>query len=191
MHEDVREDCEKRGHVDLYVSGFPCQPFSTIGRGAGGTGPCNSADAVLDYTTDAKPTVFVLENATGLVARHTPVFSKVLQRFQTASDKVTRNIVWADDHGIPQSRSRVYIIGIQAVATGRRFEWPAPLKVKPGLKHFLDDAPEDDDEAAVPAAPLAPASSVSARGFVSRTGTIGALRPPPPPWKSSSWLLRA
>ena len=46
-----------------------------------------------------------------------------------------------DEHGIPHNRSRVYIVGIRAVATGRRFEWPAPLKVKPSLKYFLDDAP--------------------------------------------------
>ena len=141
MYTDVREQHGQRGRVDLYVSGFPCQPFSSIGRNMGTADPRNAAEAVLDYITGFKPKVVVLENVGGLVQRHLPAFMKVLQSLQKASYQVTWNYMRTDDHGIPHSRRRVYIVGIQTVAAGRRFEWPAPLKVKPGLKYFLDDAP--------------------------------------------------
>eukprot|EP00974_Lingulodinium_polyedra_P028514 2748044-Lingulodinium_polyedra.AAC.1 len=57
----------------------------------------------------------------------------VLERFRRASYQVTWNIVRADEHCVPRRRPRLYLCGVLSVAEGRRFEWPQPLKVKPGL----------------------------------------------------------
>ena len=89
MYNDVREAYGQRGRVDLYVSGFPCQPFSSVGLGLGSLDPRNAADAVLDYIIDNKPKVVVLENVKGIAERHKPVFAKVQRMLQKASDQVT------------------------------------------------------------------------------------------------------
>ena len=70
MYGDIRErDNSRVPHVDLYVVGFPCQPFSTAGKRQGTDDPAGRGDvvwSVLDYIEKREPTVFVLENAPGL-----------------------------------------------------------------------------------------------------------------------------
>eukprot|EP00974_Lingulodinium_polyedra_P044310 4251334-Lingulodinium_polyedra.AAC.1 len=67
-------------------------------------------EAVLDYVAEWKPKVVVLENVRGLLERHHETFVSVLSKLQKAHYQVTWDIMKTDEHGIPHSRSRIYII---------------------------------------------------------------------------------
>ena len=56
--------------VDVYVAGFPCQPFSAIGAREGFNDPRERYKVffrLIKYIKTAKPSVFVLENVRGVL----------------------------------------------------------------------------------------------------------------------------
>ena len=63
-------DASKVPYTDLYVAGFPCQPFSTMGKQEGfedTQGRGTIFFDILEYIRDKVPKVFILENVKGLV----------------------------------------------------------------------------------------------------------------------------
>lgn len=72
--------------VDLYVSGFSCQPYSSEGKGLGENDPDRGShlDYVLKYVLAKGPRVAVLENVQGLLSkrfRRTFKKASVLQKY--------------------------------------------------------------------------------------------------------------
>ena len=68
MYHDIRvRPTMQTPAVDLYVAGFPCQPFSLAGRCAGFDSPNNGTifAHILNYISCRSPRVFVLENVAG------------------------------------------------------------------------------------------------------------------------------
>lgn len=70
LYPDVACPARKEApHVDIYVAGFPCQPYSAAGKNGGLAdqrgGPV--LNAVLDYIVSRLPKIFVLENVLGLL----------------------------------------------------------------------------------------------------------------------------
>merc|ERR1719331_2667666 len=74
-HGTMYEDLTKRDNaqvpkVDLYIAGFPCQPFSSAGLQQGFKDTKGRGEIffhVLDFLDKNRPKVFVLENVSGLV----------------------------------------------------------------------------------------------------------------------------
>ena len=134
---DAGDSHTKREHVDLYVAGPPCQPFSTQGVGLGFADPRGATMRhVLRYIGRGRPKVVVIENVKGLVDRHTECLDYVLQALTREGYSVTWNIMRTDEHGVPHSRSRLYVVAMLEVV--HRFEWPQILKVKHKVERFLD-----------------------------------------------------
>ncbi len=83
--------------------------------------------------------MFMLENVANLVHGHKPVFDAVLAALEDvrdASGQPVYNTWWRilDNKtigGIPQSRQRVYIVGIMWSAQVRPFEFPGPVRMRP------------------------------------------------------------
>ena len=107
---------------DLFVGGFPCQPFSIMGSGAG------MHDAklrgivvvwILKYVKKNLPPIVILENVKGLVSRHRKVLDNVVGALERMGYVVSWRLLDSQTHGaVPQSRPRVYIVGIRRSATG-------------------------------------------------------------------------
>ena len=147
--------------VDVFVAGFPCQPFSDAGQGFG------TADVrgkiiydIVKYVKVRLPTAFLLENVSGLVHRHPNTFEHILLLLNDIRDKrgqpmytVNWKLLNSNVVGyVPQSRNRVYIVGVLKNAQTEPFKWPS-LVTPPGLSELLDP---------VPATPLAlPKSSLA------------------------------
>ena len=142
----------KKRKLDLYTSGFPCQSFSGEGNGQGiacATGQV--ALAVVNYIVDAKPTTFMLENVAALVQpRHADDFDSIMSVLHATPDKCGRpfyrivyKVVGPTDVGIPQSRPRLFIVGISAKheQARKRFMFPSKGLAQPlrPLDHFLND----------------------------------------------------
>jgi DNA (cytosine-5)-methyltransferase 1 len=114
-----------RGKVDLIAGGPPCQGFSFAGRR-------NSADprnklfhryvSVVDVV---KPKFLVLENVPGMNVAHSKRGNRSARSEETFYDKlraalcelgysVGEKILDAADHGVPQRRERLVVVGIRA-----------------------------------------------------------------------------
>jgi DNA (cytosine-5)-methyltransferase 1 len=102
--------------IDMYVCGFPCQPFSIAGKRDGIHNPRGTIFweclRVIKYK---KPIIFVLENVKGLLSIDNG------ETFKNMMDELKKikiyNVDWkilnTADYGIPQSRKRVFIVGIR------------------------------------------------------------------------------
>ena len=150
-------------YVDLYVAGFPCQPFSTAGKQEGfddikGRGLIFFD--VVDYITVKRPRIFILENVKGLVQmEHGKYLKKILKVLRSIGDdksnvqgekslggayEIHHQILNTKDHGVPQSRPRWYCVGLRKDRTIKNadgqsiFHFPNELKSCPSINDFLD-----------------------------------------------------
>ena len=145
-HLDIRfldaTDYSKTG-VDLLVGGSPCQAFSAVGAQYG----LSDTRGTLFYefarvVKETQPRVFIYENVRGLTTHdngHTwevmkSVFEKDLN--YRISDPQLLN---ASDYGIPQSRRRVFVIGIRDDIGCKDFIYPTPIQLKYTMQDFLED----------------------------------------------------
>lgn len=148
--EDVttRDNLEHNIGTDLYVAGFPCQPFSAQGKGGGTNDPRGLViRSIIQYIHICKPRAFLLENVPGLQTRHNRTFKIVLKCLLLAgarSYSVRHTVLDAADHGIPQHRPRLFIVGILKQWDRGTFEWPRPAGCV-DLEAVLDgrDGPAD------------------------------------------------
>jgi len=101
-------------HLDVYVSGFPCQPFSNYGRRKGHDDPrAKVMDHVIRTIRATRPKIFVLENVATL-ANQELLFEPVraaLCEFD-AEYEIHISTIQSEDFGIPHRRNRMYILGL-------------------------------------------------------------------------------
>ena len=84
------EDLPQRGrpqqrseqkNIDLLTGGFPCQPFSRKGLGAGVDDERGGIFyQILHYVAESRPRAVVLENVKGLVTGHWQAFEENVHR---------------------------------------------------------------------------------------------------------------
>ena len=146
FHLDIRfldgTDYKAAG-IDLLVGGSPCQAFSAVGAQYG----LNDTRGTLFYefariVKETQPRVFIYENVRGLTTHddgHTwevmrSVFEKDLN-YRIAEPQVLN----ASDYGIPQSRRRVFVIGIRDDIKCKDFQYPEPVALVYTMQDFLED----------------------------------------------------
>merc|ERR1719468_941385 len=160
-------DNEKAPTVDMYVAGFPCQPFSTAGLQQGFKDVRGRGEiffSVLDYIEAKQPSVFVLENVSGLVKINGGEYFKAILASLEAlgTYNIYHQLLDTKQQGIPQSRRRVYMVGIKKSCDKGTFTFPEPVKM-PSIESFLDPRkrkPTMED--------LPPESNTTAHGNVKR-----------------------
>lgn len=112
---DITEIDEKDIPVhDILLAGFPCQPFSKIGKREGFK---NATQGTLFFDIvrileHHKPKAFLLENVTGILSDDN---GKTIQVIMGALDELGYDadyqILNAADFGLPQNRRRVFFVG--------------------------------------------------------------------------------
>lgn len=108
-----RENAEITENIDLYVAGFPCQSFSQLGNELGLDDERGRvALSILNFLNTCQPRIFVLENVSNIVSHNGGstfrfILATLEQHFHT-----THDVISPTDIGFPQSRKRVFIIGI-------------------------------------------------------------------------------
>ena len=163
MHTDVWSASRRKESlaqpVVVYEAGFPCQPFAPQGKHQGlddERGRGQVIHAILDYLSKANPAIFVLENVQALVQdKHRDTFKEIMHALRTirqsAADMdsepfytVRAKVLDTLDHGLPQSRKRLYIVGISSAmlrCSGDPFTWPRRRRVALPLECFYDTRP--------------------------------------------------
>lgn len=137
----------QKGEAALVVGGAPCQPFSNIGKKQGQHDPKNG-DLFLEFVRVVKgalPKAFIFENVTGITqSKHADVIKYMYKSFEGLGYGLSHLVLNAADYGLPQTRSRFILIGIQEVENPA---FPLPTHSK-GLKewnrfiHNLDHIPQ-------------------------------------------------
>lgn len=124
--------------IDLYICGFPCQPFSSAGMRKGTKDKRgNIFYYCLDVIQYKQPTYFILENVKGLLNIENGLFfDNIINLLSELEYHVYYKVLNTKDYGIPQNRERLYIIGIRKNIK-RKFIWPNHLKMKK-LSSFVD-----------------------------------------------------
>ena len=129
--------------IDWYFCGWPCQPFSSAGAlGSFDDGRGDVFFGAVRLMEVRRPTAFVLENVKNLIsidqgrAWHTVMHT--LKNMGDGAYEIHWKIVDTQDHGVPQHRERVYIVGLLKSAKVGDFIWPETLPRVP-LSGFLDN----------------------------------------------------
>ena len=150
-------DVTTRNHAlappcDLYFAGFPCQPFSRAGRGKGfSDGRGGVFFSITGYLEAQAPRGFILENVEGLLSndsgRTMATVLQTLSRLRGRQYEVEWRLLNSADHGVPQNRPRVYIVGRlrSRISSDRPFLWPEPISCS-NLNLFLDPIREPNPE---------------------------------------------
>lgn len=111
--EDIWERSRlKPAAIDLIIGGPPCQGFSSAGA-KNWEDPRNAlVRNFVRLVTRLKPTWFVMENVEGLLTAGEGIFLvEAVTRFLTAGYWVRAKKVYMEEHGLPQRRKRVFLVG--------------------------------------------------------------------------------
>ena len=97
--------------VDIYVAGFPCQPFSTAGKQQGFSDDKGRGTVffhIVEYLKAKRPKVFILENVKGIVSLENGKYLKsIISVLESIGCyKIRWQVLNTQDNGIPQLRSR-------------------------------------------------------------------------------------
>mmetsp|Transcript_56204 Transcript_56204/g.174295 ORF Transcript_56204/g.174295 Transcript_56204/m.174295 type:complete len:372 (-) Transcript_56204:113-1228(-) len=128
--------------ADVYVAGFPCQPFSMAGLQQG-FGDARGRGEIFwhvhDYIEKTRPKVFVLENVSGLIKiNHGEYFRAiVLALEELGCYNIYHQLLDTKEHGVPQSRRRIYFVGIKRSCDDGTFKFPEPVE-RPSIELFLE-----------------------------------------------------
>lgn len=140
MYTDItNRDHKKLSPIDLYVCGFPCQPFTIMNH----TNPRSQhkSHTIFDHVYQViklkQPRFFILENVKGLTTgKNKDYFLHILKKLnQLGVYDIHHSILNTADYGIPQSRPRLYIVG---VPKDFPFHFPRKSKRKSTFHSFLE-----------------------------------------------------
>ena len=121
IHGDITKISPKDiPDFDILLGGFPCQPFSSAGSRKGFLDTRGTLFFTIEeILREKKPRAFLLENVEGLVNhdkidRSKPIgrtLETILSHLECLGYKVSWKLLDASDHGVPQKRKRIYIVG--------------------------------------------------------------------------------
>ncbi|MCY7332020.1 MAG: DNA cytosine methyltransferase [Pseudanabaena sp. CAN_BIN31] len=142
--------------IDILTAGFPCQPFSSIGKREGFEHPTQGTlfYDVVKILKEKKPKAFILENVEGLVTHDGGKTLSIIldtlsvsingQYLFLSKPDVGYHVFWtvldSKDYGVPQTRKRIFIVGIsEDISTDiPDFKFPLPLPRKEFIGSYVE-----------------------------------------------------
>lgn len=101
--------------VDVITGGFPCQDFSHAGKRRGLESNRGALyRAYVEVVKRVQPLVFVAENVSGLLTMPGDPIRTIVDDFSSVGYDVRYQLVKCEEHGIPQTRHRVVIMGVRS-----------------------------------------------------------------------------
>ena len=148
----IYNDITKRKHallpdIDMYICGFPCQPFSLMGNKMGTEDSrSNIMYQCIKVVKKKLPKVFILENVKNFkfIQNGQPFnyLLKQLKNIKNANGELAYNvyhdILNTKDYGIPQNRERIFFIGIRKDIQTDEYTTPEKLPMR-DLDDFILD----------------------------------------------------
>ena len=115
--EDVRNlDLKTLSDIDGFAYGFPCNDFSIVGEKKGIKGKFGPLYRYgVEVLNHFQPKFFVAENVGGITsANEGRTFEMILEHLRKSGNgyNVTAHLYKAEQYGVPQTRHRIFIVGI-------------------------------------------------------------------------------
>lgn len=109
------DEITKFKKIDLIVGGPPCQGFSVAGKMDPNDPRSKLIFSFCEVVEKIKPLSFIMENvkALGTLSKFEDIRNTLINRLETAGYSVTMILLNAKDFGVPQSRERIFFIGIK------------------------------------------------------------------------------
>lgn len=133
---------------DLFTGGFPCQPFSTVGKRQGQEderGRGTLFGDIIRICEVKQPQYILLENVKGLLTgKMRATFDIILDELHRIGYDTRYTVLNSKDYGIPQTRERLWIFGYLGELPNN-FELVPPEEPLQGyLADFLDENPAQE-----------------------------------------------
>ncbi|OFK84381.1 DNA cytosine methyltransferase [Staphylococcus sp. HMSC057A02] len=129
---------------DILIAGFPCQPFSLMGKKLG----FQDQRGTLFFTIEKiiklhkqKPKILVLENVKNLLTHNNgKTYEKMVQILDDLGYKVYSKVLDAKDFGLPQTRRRVFMVCILKTyfQNNNNYVFPSPIELNSTVYDILD-----------------------------------------------------
>lgn len=145
---DIREvELSKIPEHEILVAGFPFQSFSWAGKKKGFNDERGALFfQILKVLECKKPKAFLLENVKNLLSHNKDQSFKVIKdSLEELNYHITYAILNSKNFGVPQNRTRLYIVGFnkELVSNYESFQMPEPLckntSVNDILENYVDD----------------------------------------------------
>lgn len=122
---------------DILTAGFPCQSFSVCGNKKGFEDERgNLFFEIMRFAEEKKPEIIFLENVANLTEHDNgKTFNRIHNELSERDYYIRYIIADACNYGIPQHRTRTYIVAFKDFEMCNKFKFP---EVQPLKKHIFD-----------------------------------------------------
>lgn len=146
---DIRKlDATSLEKVDVLTAGFPCQSFSVCGNQKGfKDARGNLFFEIMRIADELQPTVIFLENVANLTEHDNGRTFNVIHNELASRDYFIRYLIAdACDYGIPQHRTRTYIVAFKSKEACDNFKFPKKCKLEKRIVDIIDRTQKADDK---------------------------------------------
>ena len=133
---------------NIYVSGFPCQPYSRANKFKTAVDPrLNLFEDCIRVIQTVSPKFFILENVKTLCTLNNgSYFNDILKRLNNINKySIYHKVINSKDLGIPQCRDRLYIIGVLNKYKKIEFNFPEKRDML-NINDFIDKSNKSKNE---------------------------------------------
>lgn len=141
----TKVNCNDLPNFELLIAGFPCQSFSINGKRKGFDDERGKIIFFLsEILKNKKIKYFILENVKGLVNLNKgESLKQILELLDAAGYNVNYAVLNSLDYGLPQSRERVYFVGIRKDLKFNKYDFPKKIEQNFDLKNYFIEEKED------------------------------------------------
>lgn len=145
---DIRIEKENIPEHDVLIGGFPCQPFSTLGKLQGFEDEAGRGTLffeIKDIIKKHKTKVVVLENVKNIMNHDNgKTFKRIIHELESLGYVCFHHIFNSADYGVPQRRNRCYIVAfLGEYFNTPEFIFPKKQELKVTTQDLLDDDVEE------------------------------------------------
>lgn len=133
-------NAERLSHVEVLTAGFPCQPFSVCGNQQGFRDKRGNLFFEIMRIADVlRPSVIFLENVANLTEHDRGRTFNIIHNELADRDYFIRYMIAdACDYGIPQHRTRTYIVAFRSYEACSDFEFPSKVELDERIFDVID-----------------------------------------------------
>lgn len=141
---DIRIEKENIPDHDVLLAGFPCQPFSTLGKLQGFNDEAGRGTLffeIKDIITKHKTKVVVLENVKNIMNHDNGnTFKRIIHELESLGYVCFYHVFNSADYGVPQRRNRCYIVAfLGEYFNTPDFLFPPKQKLEITTQDLLDE----------------------------------------------------
>lgn len=146
---DIRKlNAKSLEKVDVLTAGFPCQSFSVCGKQKGfKDSRGNLFFEIMRIADELQPSVIFLENVANLTEHDNGKTFNVIYNELASRDYFIRYLIAdACDYGIPQHRTRAYIVAFKSREACDNFKFPEKCKLEKRIFDIIDKTKKAEDK---------------------------------------------